>query len=109
MMKRIFLILCLVGFSFQGIGKEKVRITTDEWPPYTSAELKYNGVVARIAKEIFIIEDFEVEISVLPTGRAKELALRGIWDMSMVWSPTPDRKKDFHFSFYPVRRICKNM
>jgi polar amino acid transport system substrate-binding protein len=87
------------GLFFSNVfAAETIRISTEEWPPYTSTDLKYNGIFARIVTESFALENVEVEYGFFPAKRSYNLALGGDWNGSMPWNRTPDRENDFDFS-----------
>lgn len=88
-------IFLLVGISFSSSAIERIRISTGEWLPYISAELKYKGVVSRIVTEAFALEGVHTEYEFYPWGRALLEAQKGTLDASSVWYFHTDREKDF--------------
>jgi polar amino acid transport system substrate-binding protein len=77
---------------------EQVKVAVGEWPPYLSADLKQNGVVAHLISDIFLEEGLEVEFTFLPWGRAYAEAANGKYDLTAVWMHKAEREKDFLFS-----------
>lgn len=92
---KFFIILLLVGISLSSYAREHIRIATGEWSPYTSAELKYKGLVSRIITEAFALEGVQTEYEFFPWGRALLEAKKGTLDASSVWYYHVDREKDF--------------
>jgi len=98
-MNKHFYPACLMLFlAVNSVASEKIRLTTGEWLPYLSQELKHNGVGAHIVTEAFLIEGIEVELHFFPWARAYKLAKEGKWDGSLIWSFSPDRAVDFNYS-----------
>ena len=89
----IFLILSPASFS-----EEIIRITTGEWPPYISEDLKHNGLISRIITEAFALKGVKVEYGFFPWGRAISNAKGNNWDASFVWYYHSDRDKYFYHS-----------
>lgn len=80
-------------------AEEAVNITTGEWVPYSSKELKHNGVVCRVTTEAFAMEGIKVKWSFYPWKRAYEVAKRGKnFDGSIFWYYNEDRAKHFVYS-----------
>jgi polar amino acid transport system substrate-binding protein len=104
-MKKAILILIwiLIGFSSQGFAEETIRITTGEWSPYSSEDLKYHGIVSLIITEAFALEGVKVEFGFFPWGRAVDYAKEGDWDASSLWFRHPDREKYFYHSDHIIK------
>ncbi len=98
MLKRIWLIPLFLIISPSIFAEETIRITTGEWAPYLSKDLKYYGVAARIVTESFALEGVKVEYGFFPWARSKFFAREGEWDGSAVWVHNSERAKDFLFS-----------
>ncbi len=99
-LKRVIciLIVFLTGLPAVGFSEETIRLSSEEWPPFTSKVLKYNGVFSRIVKEAFALEGVKVKYGFFPAARSYSVAAKGHWDGSIPWNRTPDREKDFNFS-----------
>jgi len=95
MMMTIFVCLFL---SLNSFGQETVRLTNGEWPPYLSENFKQYGVISHIVAEAFSLEGIKVEYRFYPWKRSYEVAKDNEMDGSVIWAPTPERKKDFYFS-----------
>jgi len=97
-MKWILAFYLFLSLSTLALGQETIRLTTAEFSPFTSKNLKYNGVVNRIVAEAFALEGVKVEFSWFPWKRAYRAANEEGWDGSSYWYKTPEREKDFLFS-----------
>ena len=75
-----------------------LRLTTGDWPPFTSQDAQHGGVASQIVREAFALVDVEVELKFYPWARALKLAQSGRWDGSLVWFETPERLEEFFFS-----------
>lgn len=96
---KYFLILFFVfSVSFSARAGEVVRLTTGEWIPYISDNLKHFGLVSRIVTEAFALEGIKTEYIFLPWKRAYKDALIGKYDGSVVWTRNLEREKGFYYS-----------
>ncbi len=100
-MKIKYAIISLLGFLVFAnpiFASDVVRITTGEWPPYMSQELKNFGLVNHIVAQSFALEGVKVEWAWLPWKRAMKDAKTGKAVATSFWFKTEERKKDFYFS-----------
>lgn len=98
MIKHIFILLLMFSICLTVKATETIRLTTGEWPPYLSEELKHYGFVSHIVKEAFELEGIKVEYIFRPWKRAYKDALVGKYDGSVVWSKNPERERSFYYS-----------
>jgi polar amino acid transport system substrate-binding protein len=75
-----------------------IRLTNGEWQPYLSKDSPHHGFAVHIVTEAFTLVSVEVEYGFFPWKRSFILAKEGIWDGSVVWSDSEDRRKDFLYS-----------
>lgn len=75
-----------------------VRITTGEWPPYTSEHMPFHGVASQIIAEAFAEIDVVAEFEFFPWTRAMKIARDGRWDATSIWFDTEERREKFFFS-----------
>jgi polar amino acid transport system substrate-binding protein len=75
-----------------------VRITTGEWPPYTSESERFYGVASRLVSEAFAESGIVVEFGFFPWTRAMKLARDGDWDGTSIWFDTEERRQAFYYS-----------
>lgn len=97
-MKWLIVIYLCFSFPVASMAKETIRLTTGEFPPFTSQNLKYNGVINRIVSAAFALEGITVEYGWYPWKRAYSQARDGNWNGSSYFKKTPEREKDFIFS-----------
>lgn len=75
-----------------------LRISTGEWDPYMSENLKHYGVTNRIITEAFALMNVKVEYGFFPWARAMEFIHSGEWDASSAWFYTTERAQNFLYS-----------
>lgn len=81
------------------VGAEIVRITTGEWPPYMSENLKHGGLSNHVISEAFKLEGYSVEFAFFPWKRAFEAAKSGDkYHATSYWYRSPEREKLFIYS-----------
>lgn len=91
----IFAALAVIFFTDAGQAEETVRLTSGEWPPYFSQNLKHYGIGSRIVTEAFALEGIKVEYGFFPWKRALRMAQNGEWDGAVGWETNAEREKDF--------------
>lgn len=99
-MKISLLIVCLLAAGSQTAASgELVRITSGEYPPWTSADLQHGGFTNHVIKEAFALEGYETEFTFYPWKRAYETAKKGEqFRATSYWYPSEHRQKDFYYS-----------
>lgn len=75
-----------------------INISTEEYPPYTSAHLKKLGIDSHIVSEAFRLEGIEAKFHFFPGARSYDLAKRGEMDATLPWAKRSGREKDFIYS-----------
>lgn len=80
------------------LEKGYVTISIGEWPPYTSINQKYNGVIAHIISDVFSEMGLKVHFQNMPWARAYAEAASGRTDGTGVWMYKKEREKDFIYS-----------
>lgn len=76
----------------------ELKISAGEWPPFLSAELPKQGVIAHLIHDIFLEAGYKVNFTFLPWGRAYRDTAHGKYDATAVWMFSDDRIADFIFS-----------
>ena len=94
----VFFIPCMLVISHPCSAGETVRITTGEFPPFVSNNLKHKGFVTRIIKESFRLVDVEARFKFFPWNRSKALVKAGTWDACSFWAKMPEIEKHFYLS-----------
>ncbi|MCH8497740.1 MAG: transporter substrate-binding domain-containing protein [Marinobacter sp.] len=75
-----------------------LSISVGDWPPFFAQELRYQGVVAHLIRDVFAAEGYEVTFHFLPWNRAYREAALGARDATAVWMHQADREADFFYS-----------
>ncbi|WP_420389264.1 substrate-binding periplasmic protein [Marinobacter sp.] len=79
-------------------GERQLSISVGDWPPFFVASEPGQGTVARLVRDIFAAEGYEVTFHFLPWKRAYREAANGKHDATAIWMYTADRQKDFLYS-----------
>ncbi len=87
-----------LSFCINSFGEETIRIASEEWPPFSSKDLRYYGLMNHIITEAFVIENVKVEYGFFPGPRVLRLVKSGVWDGTGGWTPSDERAKDHYFS-----------
>ena len=91
--------ILLVNILFTGILNAKtVTISTGEWEPWISENLKKQGVAIDIVTSILKSQGMDSKIVFYPWKRSYSLAKKGKFDATATWFKTKDREKLFNFS-----------
>lgn len=89
-MKWLTGIITALILTFTLSAEETIRLSTGEWSPFISKDLKHHGLVMRIIKESFALEGVKVEYDFFPWGRAEKLVEEGYRDGIAVQTYSPD-------------------
>jgi polar amino acid transport system substrate-binding protein len=96
--KLFFGTLIFLSFCINSFGEETIRIASEDWPPFSSKDLKYYGIMNRIITEAFAIGNVKVEYGFFSGPRVLHIVKIGDWDGTGGWTPTDERDKDHYFS-----------
>ena len=103
-MNTISLLACLTFFMITvALSCDKpisnlVQITTEEYPPFTTKNLKHYGLLSHIVTEAFLLEDIKVEYIFLPAARALYTTEAGQADGTLPWAERAGRETNFLYS-----------
>lgn len=75
-----------------------LSLSAGEWPPFLSADLPHQGVVAHLIKDIFAEAGYQVSFTFLPWTRAYKNTAIGEYAATAVWMHQADRENDFSYS-----------
>ena len=75
-----------------------VQITIEEYPPFTTENLKHYGLMSHIVTEAFLLEDIKVEFQLMPAARSLITAENGLVDGTLPWAERKGREVDFFYS-----------
>jgi polar amino acid transport system substrate-binding protein len=98
MIKQFLILVFVLSVSFSARSEEIIRLTTGEWTPYLSKNLKHYGLVSHIVTEAFALEGVKVEYIFRPWKRAYKEASIGKYDGSVIWTRNPEREQEFYYS-----------
>ena len=93
----ILALLVLICFSAQSWSEEIIKISTEDYPPHTSPDLKHYGLNCHIVKEAFALEGITVKYSFYPGKRAYFMAKEGRTDGAVPWVWRKDRAEHFYY------------
>jgi polar amino acid transport system substrate-binding protein len=97
--KRLCSSLCLLlCLNTQAAEQQALSISVGDWPPYLSADLKHNGVIAHLISDLFADEGYRVSFQFLPWPRAYAATAAGRFAASAVWMHKNAREADFLYS-----------
>ncbi len=77
---------------------QPVTIAVGDWPPYISQDLKQDGVVSHIIKDVFTVMGMDASIKFLPWTRAYKHTAAGSFTATGVWMHKTERENDFIYS-----------
>lgn len=102
-MTKIVLLFCILFFAEAAPGRDVVRISNGEWPPYLSEKALHFGAASRIVEQAFDAVDIEVDYFFRPWKRSYRYALQGngegeVCHGSVVWVHTVERAELFNYS-----------
>jgi polar amino acid transport system substrate-binding protein len=87
-----------VALSSDKLTPNVVQITTEEYPPFTTENLKHYGLMSHIVTEAFLLEDIKVEYKFMPAARSFRTAENGQVDGTLPWAERAGREVDFFYS-----------
>lgn len=97
--RRLCISLCLLlCLNTQAAERQVLNISVGDWPPYLSADLKHNGVIAHLISDLFADEGYSVRFQFLPWPRAYAATAAGRFAASAVWMHKNEREADFLYS-----------
>ena len=78
---------------------ETIHITTGEFTPWTSANLKHGGFTNHVISEAFKLEGYDVKFTFYPWKRTYEAAKDGNgFQATSYWYPSEERARDYFYS-----------
>lgn len=94
----ILVLVTLLSWGLQAAPPSTVKITTGEFPPFTSKADKSNSYLNTVVKEAFAKEGIRVQFYYFPWTRAYKKALNGGFDATSYWYPSEEREEHFYYS-----------
>jgi polar amino acid transport system substrate-binding protein len=97
--RRLCISLCLLlCLNTQAAERQELSISVGDWPPYLSADLKHNGVIAHLISDLFADEGYHVSFRFQPWPRAYAATASGRFAATGVWMYKNEREADFLYS-----------
>lgn len=105
--------VCLLAYSFDSVAQTSnthtsssptpsssatLTICAGEWAPFIGKEIDNNGFVAKIIRQSFATQGYEVAFKFLPWARAYHEAKTGKCDATAIWMFDEKRTSDFYYS-----------
>ncbi|WP_163832112.1 substrate-binding periplasmic protein [Spartinivicinus ruber] len=98
-MKIFTILILLVSFFSNAKEAEKLlKITTGEYPPWSSVAFKHGGFVLHVITEAFRRNNYEVEFAYYPWARSYKEGAKGKFHATAFWFCVPKRQIDFYCS-----------
>lgn len=91
-------VLVMLLFSVASESGQPLEIATGEWPPYTSANLPYEGFVNHVIRSAFAQMNVSVEFVYLPWARVYESTKKGDYAATSYWYRDPKHQPHFLLS-----------
>lgn len=93
------LVICLFLFSHTASAGKTINISTGEFTPWTSQELKHGGFTNHVISEAFGLEGYDVKFTYYPWKRTFEAAKDGKeFQASSYWYKSEERARHYHYS-----------
>lgn len=88
----------LFSWGVQAEPPSVVKITTGEYPPFTSKTDEGNSYLNTVVKEAFAKQGIRVQFYYFPWTRAYKKALNGGFDATSYWYQSEEREAHFYYS-----------
>ncbi|WP_125933301.1 substrate-binding periplasmic protein [Kiloniella majae] len=99
--KVMFVVLVALVFKGMTLSRaiaEELRLTTGEYPPFTSQHIPGGGVVSQLVELVFSRMGYKTAVDYLPWKRGYVLSKRGKYIATYPYLLTDEREVDFLFS-----------
>jgi polar amino acid transport system substrate-binding protein len=77
---------------------KNIQISVGEWPPFLSASLPDQGIVAHLLRDVFHEAGYSVEFVFLPWVRAYQVTAQGDYSATAVWMFKSEREEEYLYS-----------
>lgn len=92
------LFLLISAGNLHAGDREKLTISVGDWPPFFVENKPGQGSVARLVRDVFAEQGYDVTFKFLPWKRAYHEAAVGKCDATAVWMHKKERETDFVYS-----------
>jgi len=103
-MKKIIAGLLLVSSLVNVFGNDVIRLSTGEWPPYTTQNDAQGGILQKIVSEALSQENIDVKYEFFSWEKAYQVAKEVEFDGTIPLFKTAEREKDFIYSKNAITR-----
>jgi polar amino acid transport system substrate-binding protein len=90
-------LLVWVGVAWSE-DRQELTISVGDWPPFFVESEPGEGMVARLVRDVFAEQGYDVTFQFLPWKRAYREAAIGRHDATAIWMYAKDRVDDFRYS-----------
>ena len=90
--------LCFMIPAAPAAGRQTLTVSTGEWAPWTGENLKHNGFVCHVVKQVFDRAGYDVSFKFYPWKRAYILLKNGAVHASAYWYESLKRKRHCYYS-----------
>lgn len=94
----VALVLLFWAAALCAEGPKQITISVGDWPPFFVESEPGQGTVARLVRDIFAEQGYEVTFHFLPWKRAYRDAASGRHDATAIWMHAEEREADFIYS-----------
>ena len=98
----VFLILLLSTLAESPASNvpkpDTIKISTEEFPPFTTTNLKHYGLMSHIVSQAFLLEGINTEYTFLPAARSFYVAKHAQVDATLPWAKRTGREVSFYYS-----------
>ena len=96
---RLFILICFLALGQSAFAEKTINITTGEYAPWTSENLKHLGFSSHVISEAFKLEGYKVNFTLYPWKRVYEAAKSGDrFQASSWWYFSEERATEFYYS-----------
>ena len=95
---RVILLFLVTSLSWSTNAGSSIVISTGEYPPYSSMQLKYQGLIPHIIIRAFAHKGVDVKFNFYPWKRAYRLSEQGVVDGTATWLESAERRKAHLYS-----------
>ncbi len=94
----IIFILALLVATPLAFARDRIVMTSGDWPPYISDTFKFGGFGSKVATEAFALAGIEVDYVYMPWKRGLASVRSGQYEGALGWSRTKEREQDLYYS-----------
>ncbi|WP_052741654.1 substrate-binding periplasmic protein [Kiloniella litopenaei] len=99
--KRVLVViafLVLTGIIYNRTSADELRLTTGEYPPFTTQNIPGGGIVSEIVELVIREMGYDFTVDYLPWKRGYVLSKKGTYAATYPYLLTEERVNEFHYS-----------